>query len=95
MREKTQYIKPDIITGCESWLSDAYSNAEILPPGYNKQVIRGDRDKWGGGVFIACKDDLKVVEIRTKAKCEIVWGEIMTLNGAVVIGSFYRHLVAT
>ena len=91
LKQCINYIKPDIITGCESWLDNSNSNAEVLPEGYNNQVIRRDRNKYGGGVFIATKDEIKLTEVKTSQNnCEIAWGEIKTTSGSVIIGSYYR-----
>ena len=90
LKECLQYTKPDIILGCESWLDPTFSNSEVFPEGYNKQVIRKDRNKFGGGVFIVAKDELKLTEIKTDTSCEIVWGEIKSNQGSVLLGSFYR-----
>ena len=82
LKERIQCVKPDVITGCESWLEKGNSNAEVLPEGYNKQVIRHKRNKYGGGVFIAAKNDIKIIEVKTShSDCEVVWGEIQTTNG--------------
>ena len=31
LKESADYIKPDAIIGCESWLSSDYTNSEIFP----------------------------------------------------------------
>ena len=56
------------------------------------QGIRGDRKNDGGGVLIAARDEiqLKLNEIKTKANCEIRWGEVQTDNGSTILGAFYR-----
>ena len=92
LKECLQYTKPDVIIGCESWLDPAISNSEVFPDGYNKNVIRRDRNKFGGGVFISAKDELELSEIKTdtESDCEIVWCDIKTFQGNVILGSFYR-----
>ena len=44
---------PDIIIGTESKLDPSMKNAEIFPENYD--IVRKDRSKYGGGVFIAAK----------------------------------------
>ena len=90
LKECLQYTKPDIVLGCESWLDPTFTNAEVFPDGYNKQVIRKDRNKFGGGVFIVAKDEIKLDEIKTEDSCEIAWGNIKCNKGSVIFGSFYR-----
>ena len=67
-------VQPDIIIGTESHLEPNISDAEFLPPNY--KAHRKDRNKYGGGVFIALKEDLflnsqRMPELETD--CEIVW----------------------
>ena len=64
--------QPDVILGQESKLDSSYSNSEIFPPGYNKNVFRKDRDTHGGGVFIAVRDELDVTEISVCRECPLV-----------------------
>ena len=47
---------PNIIAGCESWLSSSVASAEIFPTGYS--IYRRDRSDGYGGVFVACQDTL-------------------------------------
>ena len=67
-----KYVKPDLFIGCETWFNSSVKNAEVFPEGYNKNVIRHDRDmkftkkKDGGGVIIAARDELSIIEINTK-----------------------------
>ena len=44
LRECVEYIKPDIIIGCESWLSSEHKNADIFPDSYQTNVYRKDRN---------------------------------------------------
>ena len=53
--------KPDIVFGTESHLDSDYKDAEIFPPGY--VPLRHDRNRNGGGVFIAYRDDLSISQI--------------------------------
>ena len=47
---------PNIIAGCESWLSPSITSAEVFPSEYI--VYRRDRNDGYGGVFIACQSSL-------------------------------------
>ena len=50
--------KPDVIFGCESKLDSDCSTYSIFPSNY--MVFRKDRDKHGGGVFLAIDNSLTV-----------------------------------
>lgn len=50
-------VKPDIITGTESWLKPDVLDSEIFPPDFT--VYRKDRiSSIGGGVFTAVADNI-------------------------------------
>lgn len=91
LHECVEYTKPDAIIGCESWLSKEHKNDEIFPDGYNKNVFRKDRNKNGGGVFIALHDKFTTSTVENSENdCELQWAEIQTKNKSVIIGSYYR-----
>ena len=50
-------VKQDVIAGCESKLDDSIYTAEAFPANYN--VFRKDINFYGGGVFIAIRDNLQ------------------------------------
>ena len=54
--------EPDIILGTESWLNYSVNSSEIFPPEYT--IFRKDRenDARRGGVFIAVKEGISVIE---------------------------------
>lgn len=45
LQATTEYIKPDIIIGNDSWLAPEYTNSEIFTEGFNSMVYRKDRNK--------------------------------------------------
>ncbi|CAG2208939.1 unnamed protein product [Mytilus edulis] len=91
LNESVEYIKPDVIIGCESWLANDHRTAEIFPNGYNKNVFRKDRNKNGGGVFIAVHDKFTTSAVENSENdCELQWAEIQTKTKSVIIGSYYR-----
>jgi hypothetical protein len=45
LRECAEYIKPDIIIACESWLSSEHKNAEIFADGLKDESIEGIDDR--------------------------------------------------
>ena len=73
-----------------SHLDATIYNSEVFPPGYD--VLRKDRDRHGGGVFIMAKTEMLLTPVSTTLdNCEIVWGEIHTqCRGKVILGSIYR-----
>ena len=81
---------PDLILGCESKLDSTIPTFSVFLEGYN--VIRKDRTKNGGGVFIAVRDTLiSVDKPQFDAPCELIWSCLEFANaGKVYIGSFYR-----
>ena len=47
---------PDIIAGCESWLSSLIQSAKVFPTGL--KTYRRDRSDGYFGVFITCRETL-------------------------------------
>ena len=83
--------KPDIILGCDSWLSPDIANSEIFPGGYD--VIRKDRvGDAHGGVFVCFKKDLICTEVtELETECELVWVKLQIIGcKTLYLGSFYR-----
>jgi len=85
-----EYVNPDVIIGSESHLDESIKDAEVFPPGYT--VYRKDRDKHGGGVFLAIKSCFTSSSLPdTETDSEIVWASIALLNRkTIIIGSYYR-----
>ena len=56
-----------------------------------KKVFRKDRNKNGGGVFIALHDKFTTSTVENSENdCELQWAEIQAKNKSVIIGSYYR-----
>ena len=56
LKATTEYIKPDIIIGNESWLALEYTNSEIFPEGFNSiHLFTGYEDNKLAIVRIASK----------------------------------------
>ena len=81
--------QPDIIMGQESKLDGTYTDAEVFPDGY--LVKRKDRNKSGGGVFIAYRDSLVVSEVKGVGKdCELVVLKVEVWKSSpIYIASFW------
>ena len=90
LAESVDYLKPDVIIGNESWLADEHKTSNFFPKGFQSNVIRNNRDKHGGGVFIAIHDSIQGNEVKTDPKCELAWAEIRTKRKSVLVGSYYR-----
>ena len=72
LKESVDYIKPDAIIGCESWLSSDYTNSEIFLCGYQTNVFRKDQNKNGGEVFTSVHESLTAIEIdNNNSNCEV------------------------
>ena len=84
-----KYIKPDIVSGTESWLNHTIRSSEVFPSEYT--VYRKDRSKLGGGVFLLIhKDIISSEETELKADCETIWARIKLLkNKDLILGTFY------
>ena len=81
---------PDIIFGCESKIDPTIPSYSIFPEEYS--FMRKDRNKDGGGVFIAMKDAFVSVEhTKGDAPCEIIWTSMeFVRTSKAFLGSFYR-----
>lgn len=87
-------MKPDILIGTETWLSDAVTDNEVFPDIFT--IYRKDRGRKGGGVLIAVRNSLKsylVPELSTE--CEMIWVGVK-LHGrkTLYLCSYYRPNVA-
>ncbi len=80
--------KPDLIVGCETWLSPSTLSSEILPAGYS--TFRTDRADGYGGVLIGVKIDLIPEQIETLKDCElcVVKIELLKKHPLLVIGAY-------
>ena len=86
----TEYMKPDLICGTESWLrgvkpgkdpdKNAIKSSEVFPPSYT--VHRNDRATGtGGGVFTATREGLIAdAQPDLTTDCEIVWTKVKARN---------------
>lgn len=86
-----EHHKPDIIIGCESKLDSTIPTYSVFSDDYN--VLRKDRNANGGGVFLAFKNDIAVVEKPeiNLALAEIIWASVQFKGGTTLyIGSYYR-----
>ena len=82
--------KPDIVVGTETWLDNTISNAEFFPAEYS--IYRKDRNRNGGGVLIAVKNDIQCAELpELDVNGELIWIRITTQCGRhVLVCAFYR-----
>ena len=61
-----------VTIGTESWLYEDFKDGEVFPPGYT--IYRKDRDRFGGGVFIAVMSHYISYELHeVNTNCEIIW----------------------
>ena len=82
--------QPDIVMGTESHIDSTIRSSEVFPS--NFKVQRKDRNKFGGGVFIAYKDDIVASEVTEVGKnCELTMIKVKCAKSPpVYFGSFYR-----
>jgi len=83
------YVKPDIVCGTESWLSDSIKSSEVFPQDY--VAYRKDRQSAGGGVFILVHRSLVSVEqTNLDSNSESKWVDIQLENNKnLLVGVFY------
>ncbi|KAK3104461.1 hypothetical protein FSP39_002497 [Pinctada imbricata] len=91
-----QSVKPDIILGTETWLSNETSSYEYFPSTeytvYRKDRCCNSKDQSHGGVLIAVSKDILSQEVpELQTDCENVWVEVNLVNARkLIIGCFYR-----
>ena len=79
--------KLDVFLGTESHLEVSVLDSEIFPP--NFLIYRKDRNKYGGGVFIAVHHNIPSHQIYIDTPLEIIWVKLH-INNDIILGSFYR-----
>ena len=91
LAESVEYMKPDVIIACETWLDSTHSNAEIFPEGFRQNILRKDRNANGGGVLIAFHDKFNISTVENSENdCELQWAEVQTRTKSAIIGAYYR-----
>ena len=80
----------DIIIGCETHLDNTYLSPEIFPTHFT--IIRKDRKKGSGGVFIAFKSSIPLKEEPLlNSDAEMVWAKLCINNfKPIFLCSLYR-----
>ena len=79
----------DIIIGSESHLDHTYLSSEMLP--HNFTAIRKDRIVGGGGVSIAFKNYLALIEQPSlSGEVEMIWAKSQVDNRVTYLYFFYR-----
>ena len=72
MQNVIDSLRPDVIFGTETHIDDSISHTEALPGPY--LLYRKDRDREGGGVFVAVRKNLNSFMVKDlQTNCEIVW----------------------
>ena len=84
------FHKLDIIFGCESKFDCEVPTYSVFPPTYS--VLRKDRHRNGGGVFVAIKSEFVCEEKPTFGRdCEIIWSTVKIGNCKTLhLASYYR-----
>ena len=85
------YLDPDIMILSETKLDNRINYTEFLPANF-KGDIRKDRKLGGGGVMIAYRESLVVVEVEiAPVAAETVWARVELRSGRPThIGAYYR-----
>lgn len=76
----------DIIAVTETWLDDSLLDSELLPSNYN--IERRDRDRHGGGVMLACRDNLALVR---RKDCGVLCLECIIVHHQLVAITWRRY----
>ena len=83
---------PDIILGTESHLDEDFLDSEVFHKNY--EIIRKDRNRHGGGVFISFRNTLLITEVTEAThnmSNECIIGKLETVNyPPLYLGAFYR-----
>jgi Reverse transcriptase (RNA-dependent DNA polymerase)/Endonuclease-reverse transcriptase len=80
---------PDVILGNETWLDETVQDSQIFPSGYI--IYRKDRNRHGGGVFIAVKAKHKSYWADFNLQTEQLWVILELPSGKKLhIGTAYR-----
>ena len=79
---------PDVVFGCETWLTSQDSSSEFFPKNYT--VYRTDRDSRGGGVLIAVNTRLRSWESVITSPGEICACEVENGKMRVYMVCAYR-----
>ena len=81
---------PDIIAGCEIWLTSLILDNEIIPDN-NYKLYRKDRKDGYGGVLLGIKSNLFSTPVDFDTSCEICAAIIqLSLNQQLVVINVYR-----
>ncbi|KAL3872380.1 hypothetical protein ACJMK2_040310 [Sinanodonta woodiana] len=83
---------PDIILGTETWLTEEVNTTECFSSSLRYKVHRHDRkNDPHGGVMIALKDDLELLDVQKSKNLELISGRIkLNRNKDLIIASYYR-----
>ena len=86
--------KPDIIFATESHLDKNIASCEFTPNNYS--MFRCDRNRDGGGVFIATASSLQCQEVPELSvpNCELIWVKVKTKSRPLLVASYYRPVVS-
>lgn len=68
---------PKVVTVTETWLPEAITDSEIIPPLYN--ILRNDREYRGGGVAIILKNRLNFVVLDEVLEIESLWLKLTSI----------------
>jgi hypothetical protein len=78
----------DVICINETWLDDSLEDHEVLIPGY--EIIRRDRNKYGGGVCFYIKKYLNFSIRNVGNAIESLWIELKFNRKTLIVGTIYR-----
>ena len=83
-------VKFDLLGITETHLNSSISDDWITIPGYN--LVRRDRDSWGGGVLIYFQQDLTIYPVPSweRSNLEATWLNITMRSQSFLVGRVYR-----
>ena len=82
---------PDVIIGTETWLSDDIKSTYFFNPALGFKVYRRDRPSDPhGGVLLAVKSDIEVLDIESHSTLELLSGTIRVGQKKMVLAAYYR-----
>ena len=83
--------KPDVILGTDTWLSDGIHSSYVFKPALGYNVYRPYRPQEPyGGVLLAVKDGIEVLDIERNREFELITGTIKVGKKKMILASYYR-----
>ena len=88
LRTEAATRNPCVIALVETWLDSNILDKELCIPGYS--IVRCDRNRKGGGILMYVKNSLSITSVTLNVSLELMFVDIHTRQGSLLLGLFYR-----